>query len=136
MDNSVSMRWLLASNKESDQSYAQAVLIALDNTIALVPDIWRLEVSSVLLASERQNIITQTESDAFTSKLKTLNIFTDGLTDKQAFNSTIHIAREFNLSSYDASYLEIAIRDGLAIATLDGDLRKAAEKANVEIYLN
>jgi len=45
------------------------------------------------------------------------------------------LAREYKLSSYDASYLELAIREGLPIASLDKNLLKAAKKANVPIHL-
>jgi predicted nucleic acid-binding protein len=45
------------------------------------------------------------------------------------------LARIYKLSSYDAAYLELAIREDLPLATLDRDLRKAAKKAEVEIYL-
>jgi predicted nucleic acid-binding protein len=136
LDASIAVRWIQPTNKDIDQKYAESVLIALDNNLAIVPELWQIEITSALLAAEKRDEITQTESDSFTSRLKTLNIFNDGLTAKQVFNSTIHIARQYSLSSYDASYLEIAIRDGIAIATLDKDLRKAAKKANVEIYLN
>ena len=53
----------------------------------------------------------------------------------QTFSRTLSLCRAYNLSSYDAAYLELAIREGLPLATLDGDLRKAAQRADVLLYL-
>ena len=53
----------------------------------------------------------------------------------QAFSRTLSLSRAYNLSSYDAAYLELAIREGLPLATLDGDLRKAAQRTDVLLYL-
>ena len=51
LDNSVAMRWLLASDKVSDQRYAESVLISLANAEALVPNLWHLEAANVLLGA-------------------------------------------------------------------------------------
>jgi predicted nucleic acid-binding protein len=63
-----------------------------------------------------------------------LAIEVDGGSVDHAFSSTLNLARRYKLSSYDASYLELALRQGVALATLDTDLRKAAKKAGVEIF--
>ena len=58
----------------------------------------------------------------------------DPLTEIQAWTETINIARQHRLSAYDAAYLEIALRSGLPIATLDAPLKAAASVAGVSIY--
>ncbi|MFV2058518.1 MAG: type II toxin-antitoxin system VapC family toxin [Thiohalomonadales bacterium] len=135
LDNSIAMRWLLSSTKTSDQKYAENILISLPDVEAVVPSFWRLEVSNVLLGAERRSDINQGDSETFLIQLELLPIHVDSLTQHQAFSRIISIARSYKLTSYDASYLELALREGLPLATLDRDLLKAAKKANVQIYL-
>jgi predicted nucleic acid-binding protein len=135
LDNSVAMRWLLESEKPSDQLYAESVLLTLSDTDALVPSLWHLEASNVLLSAEKRGDINSGELETFLSHLESLPIYVDASTAQQAFNRTHALARAFKLSSYDAAYLELALREGLPMATLDKDLIKAAKKSNVPIYL-
>ena len=136
LDNSVAIRWLLSSTKASDQKYAENVLVSLPNVEAFVPNLWHLEVGNVLLGAERRADITQGDSEAFLIQIGLLPIHVDSLTQHQAFSRVISIARSYKLTSYDAAYLELSLREGLPLATLDSDLRKAAKKANIDIYLN
>jgi len=135
LDNSVSMRWLLASNKKSDQDYAENVLKSMASASAFVPNLWHLEASNVLLSAKKRGEITAGEIEKFISQLENLPIQTDSQTAKQAFSRTLGLANTYNLSSYDAAYLELAIREGLPVATLDKDLKKAVIKAEIDIYL-
>lgn len=133
IDNSVVMCWLLASEKGSDQKYAEAVLDKLAEAQAWVPGIWHLEASNMLLAVEKRRHITSAESEVFLSSLEKLPVFSDGQTTEKAFNKIIALARAYNLSAYDAVYLELSLRRGLPLAILDKDLKKAAIKANVDL---
>ena len=136
LDNSVAMRWLIASLKQSDQQYAQRVLKSMKKKAdALVPELWYLEVSNALLCAERNGKITTAETKAFTSELENLPITVDSSMRKQSFGQTIALARDYNLSSYDAAYLELAVRESLTLASLDKKLIKAARKEGVNIYL-
>lgn len=135
LDNSVAMRWLLATGKLTDQTYAETVLLSLNETQAIVPQIWQLEAANVLLGAEKRGQLDAENVEAFVSHLDSLPIVTDTLTHQQVFSRTMSLARAYKLSSYDAAYLELALREGLPIATLDQDLLKAALKANVKIYL-
>jgi len=135
LDNSVAMRWLLESNKQDDQTYAMEVLKSFSDIDALVPDLWHLEATNVLLGAEKRDEITLGDIEGFISQLENLPIHIDPLTSQQAFNRTLALARAYNLSSYDAAYLELAIRECIPLATLDKNLIKAAKKANVRLYL-
>jgi len=135
LDNSVAMRWLLASDKASDQRYADSVLISLANAEALVPNLWHLEAANVLLGASNRGDIEISDLERFTVQLENLPITVDTLTANQVFGHTISLARAYRLSSYDAAYLEVALREGLPLATLDKDLRKAAVRAGIDIYL-
>jgi len=135
LDNSVAMRWILESDKRSDQEYAETVLKSLSNTEAFVPNLWHLEASNVLLSAEKRSEISVGEIEGFISQLENLPIQVDPLTAQQSFNRTLALGRAYNLSSYDAAYLELAIREGIALATLDKNLIKATKKSGVNIYL-
>jgi len=135
LDNSVSMRWLLETPKVIDQKYSQKVLKSLADVDAIVPNLWHLEVSNVLLGAEKTSDIDIGDSENFIIQLENLPIYVDPLTANQALSRIISIAKNYKLSTYDASYLELAIREGVPLATLDSALKKAAKKAKVEIYL-
>ena len=136
LDNSVAMRWILESNKASDQAYAEKVLKSFVDMDALVPNLWHLEAVNVLLGAEKRSEISTGEIEGFISQLENLPIHVDPLTSHQSFNRTMSLGRAYNLSSYDAAYLELAVRVGMPLATLDKDLIKAAKKSSVEIYCN
>ena len=74
-------------------------------------------------------------SEGFISQLEGLPINVDPLTANQSFTHILSLSRAYNLSSYDASYLELAIRESIPLASLDKNLLKAAKKAGVSIYL-
>jgi predicted nucleic acid-binding protein len=136
LDNSVSMRWILNTQKQADQAYAEKVLLSLADAIVVVPQLWHLEATNVLLSAERRGELEIGEIERFIAQLEYLPIQLDPLTSHQAFSHIFTLSRAYNLSSYDAAYLELAIRENLPLATLDNDLKKAAEKADVPLYLN
>ena len=137
LDASVTMSWLLADAKPVDARYAAAVLAAMrdPNTHAAVPATWGLEVTNVLARAESKALLTEAQSEAFLEMLASLQIEADLDTFSHATSDTLHLARRYRLSSYDASYLELAMRAGLPLATLDTDLAKAARKAGVRRFV-
>jgi len=135
LDNSVAMRWLLASNKASDQKYAESVLKSMVNTEAVVHNLWHLEAANVLLGAINRQDVEIAEVERFTVQLENLPVAVDTLTANQVFGHTLSLAKAYRLSSYDAAYLELALREGLPLATLNKDLLRAARKSDVEIYL-
>lgn len=135
LDNSVAMRWLLTTSKKVDQTYAEAVLQGLSEAEAIVPNLWHLEAANVLQAAEKRGELEPGEVERFITQLESLPIQVDTLTAHQTFSRTLSLSRAYKLSSYDAAYLELAIREGLPLATLDKDLISAAKKAYVARYL-
>ena len=135
LDNSVAMRWLLASNKVSDQRYAELVLRSLANAEAVVPHLWHLEAANVLLSAANRKELEISAVERFTVQLENLPITVDTLTSNQVFGHTMSLAKAYRLSSYDAAYLELALRENLPLATLDKHLLKAARRSDIEIYL-
>lgn len=135
LDNSVTMRWFFGDGKRQELVYAGQVLDAMKQDIARVPVTWGLEVANVIARAEAQTLVTEARSEAFLEMLAGMEIEVDTATFTHALSGTLQVARRFRLSAYDASYLELALRLGLPLATLDGDLRKAAQQAGVKRFV-
>lgn len=133
LDASVTVSWLLADGKASDQQYARGILelMKLPDSVAEVPLTWGLEIANVLAKAEARHFVTEAQSEAFLEMLGGIRIHADATTISRSLTETLHLARRYRLSSYDASYLEVALRNGLPLATLDTDLAKAAKKCGV-----
>jgi predicted nucleic acid-binding protein len=132
VDNSVVMTWCFA---DEANDYADQVLDSLVQVQAVVPAIWPLEVGNVLLVAQRRQRLAPAAVPQFLAMLNQLNIQVEQESPQRMFTEILNLARECQLSTYDASYLDLAMRSGLPIATLDKALRKAALKMEVPIYL-
>jgi len=132
LDTSVTMRWFFGDGKPQELVYAGQVLDAMKQDIALVPVTWGLEVANVISRAEAKALVTEARGAAFLEMLEGVDIEVDTATFAHALGGTLQLARRFKLSAYDASYLELALRLGIPLATLDADLRKAAQKSGVE----
>lgn len=131
LDASVALLWLVPETNSAGVDYARATLAALRESQALVPSLWALEIANVVAKLESKGIVTEAESQRFIALLGRLNIATDPATPAHALGDTLNLARRNKLSAYDAAYLELALRTGLPLATLDADLAKAAVTAGV-----
>lgn len=134
LDNSVTMRWFFGDGKPEVLIYASKVLDAIKQDIALVPATWGLEVANVIARAEAKALVTEARSGAFLEMLNDVDIEVDAATFAHALSGTLQLARRYKLSAYDASYLELALRLGIPLATLDEDLQKAAKKAGVKLF--
>jgi predicted nucleic acid-binding protein len=119
--------------EDEADTYADSVLDLLVDSEAIVPSLWALEVANVLLAGERRKRLTAADSLRFVRLLHDLPITFDQQTSQHALSETLTVGREQGLSSYDAAYLELAMRDGVAVATLEDGLKRAAEKCGVKL---
>lgn len=129
------MRWLFGDGSADDLSYASHVLALLEVGAngALAPSIWPLEVANVIARAEAKELLNEAQSAEFTSTLKDMAIEIDSATAGHALDDTLQLARRFNLSAYDAAYLELALRQGVPMATLDSNLRAALTRTGVGI---
>lgn len=134
LDNSVTMRWFFGDGKPRELAYAGDVLVALKDMSALVPVTWGLEVSNVIAKAEAKGLVMEARSGAFLEMLEGVDIEVDAATYSHALSDTLQLARRYRLSAYDASYLELALREGLPLATLDEDLQKVAKKMGVKRF--
>jgi predicted nucleic acid-binding protein len=135
LDNSVVMRWLLQGGSDERLAYAAKVLdlFTQENGEAMVPGVWALEAANVLVNAQAKAWVSEARCATFVGLLQEMAIVVDPHTADRALNDTLQLARRFKLSSYDASYLELAMREGLALATLDVDLRNAMLQTGVAL---
>ena len=131
LDASVAVAWCFEDEQNSDAEWLLDALIS--GTGALVPALWPFEVANALLAAERRRRITVAQATHFLTRLADLGIAVDSLDPSRVFEQTLSQAREWNLTAYDAAYLELALREGLPLATLDHQLKAAAHSAGVPI---
>ena len=131
LDTSVAISWCFA---DEANPYSEAVLSLLRSTVAYVPAIWPLEVANALLVSERRKRLTRPKSLRFLEMLQSLPVKVDAGNPSRVFGQILILAREQGLTSYDASYLDLAAQHGLSLATLDDRLRKAAKAVKVPLW--
>ncbi|MBE7560649.1 type II toxin-antitoxin system VapC family toxin [bacterium] len=131
LDCSVAASWFF---RDERNPYAMAAQERLEHEPAVVPCHFFLEVANVLLVGERRASLTRREGDDLLRLLDGLPITTDTSFDKTYIGSVRALAREHHLSAYEATYLELAQRTGLPLATLDDGLRCAAGEADVAVW--
>jgi predicted nucleic acid-binding protein len=100
---------------------------------AWVPALWHLELGNVLLGAKRRGRIDQAGIEGFLSRLVVYDIAVDVQTMERAWQKTLDLALQHSLSTYDAAYLELALRRGLPLASLDRELIAAARACGVTL---
>ncbi|MDH5195317.1 MAG: type II toxin-antitoxin system VapC family toxin [Nitrospira sp.] len=129
LDCSVTITWLFDHESTEDTDALLGKLFGPEK--AVVPQHWVLEVGNVLLGAERLKKKTPADTTLFLNLLSKLAIESDVHTEHHATTTTLALGRRHHLSSYDAAYLELAMRLGLPLATLDRSLRKAAQAEGI-----
>jgi predicted nucleic acid-binding protein len=131
IDASVALAWCFP-DEASD--YADSVLVALEKETVIVPGIWAVEITNALLVGERRKRIRQPEIGRFVGLMNGLSIVEDGQPFSDTVSNVLPLAREYDLSAYDASYLDVAVRHEIPLATLDTTLQKACTLAGIKIF--
>jgi predicted nucleic acid-binding protein len=130
VDASVTMAWCF---EDEATPASEAVLDQLSGERAIVPGLWTLEVTNVLLAAERRGRLTEAQATRFVSVLSALPI--DISPDIADLVALLAAGRRHELSAYDAAYLTLAARTGLPLATLDDKLAAAARSAGITLLI-
>ncbi len=120
--------------EDEDDEYAEAILDRMPELQAHVPALWHLEVANALVVGERRRRTTPADAAQFLAILGAFPITIDDETITRAWSDTLHLARAHNLSTYDAAYLELALRRGLPLASLDDRLKAAATAVGVPLF--
>lgn len=130
IDASVALAWCF---KDELNETLTRLLEQLYAGSAAVPTLWPIEVSNVLALAERRGRITFAESAQLIALLGTLDISIDTEAPSLAFTRLLSLSRDERLTAYDASYLELAMRLGVPLASKDRDLCDAAERVGVAV---
>jgi predicted nucleic acid-binding protein len=128
LDASVTLSWAF---EDEGGEYAREVLNRLKTEEACTTALWPLEVSNGLVVAERRGRIDPAASARFTRLLLALPIVVDPMDRRRTFEQARLLAQRRHLSAYDAQYLELAVRYGIPLASLDEGLRRAAEEEGV-----
>lgn len=129
LDASVTLCWFF---EDQASAYTDSILDRVGKgEEALTSVIWPFEVSNALVVAERRKLIKPAHSAAFLEQLSQLPIRVERIGAQRAFSEVVDTARARRLSAYDASYLDLAMREALPLATVDRSLRAAARASGV-----
>lgn len=130
IDCSIAMAWCFADEGTGETAEIQDRLIT---EAAIVPAHWSLEVANVLAMAEKRNRISIADATEFVKLLGALDIQVDEETTARVFDHVLPLSRSHALTSYDAAYLELALRRRLPLASLDDDLRRVATSLGIQV---
>jgi len=134
LDASAALAWVFERENPKESAAANELLASLSRDSAIVPSLWHCEVANALLVGERRGVFGEAESTDSLGRLNALPIETYSADMGLARIAILGLARAFQLSSYDASYLELAIRSGALLATFDQRLSASASAAGVRVF--
>jgi predicted nucleic acid-binding protein len=130
LDASATLGWIYP-----DETTTQITTV-FDQVIAhgaFVSELWKIEVANCLSQGIRRSRIDSNERTAALADLDAMSISVDRQTGKHVWHETLALADKHSLTVYDATYLELALRLSLPLATLDEDLRRAAQQEGVAL---
>jgi predicted nucleic acid-binding protein len=132
LDASLTLAW---GFDEAETDYTRAVLEQVLEHVVIAPSVWPLEVANAAVIAARRRRIGDGEVPALIELVRGLDVEVDGQAHRVAFDALVSLAQEYGLTSYDAAYLEVALRVGAPLATVDAGLARAARAAGVQLFL-
>jgi predicted nucleic acid-binding protein len=131
LDASVALSWFF---DDEFSPYSSAIAEIMPRSQAVVPIIWPLEMANGFLTAFRRGRLQETKVAALIGALGRLRIDVDnGIAPESLAQATLTLGIAHRVSAYDASYLEVAMRRGLPLATQDERLMRAASAAGVDL---
>lgn len=129
IDSSIALSWCFEdeASPETDRLFERV-----RDDGAIVPGLWHLELGNVLLQAEKCGRISAADVAMRLELIAELPISTDPETTARAWREILTVARAERLTTYDATYLELAMRRGLPLLTKDGELLRAAKRLGVD----
>lgn len=131
LDCSATLPWVFGS--EATPATNALLDTVSEGATVWVPNLWHLELTNVLLGAKRQGRIDEAGITGFLTALETFDIRVDAETANQAWSRTRALAESHQLTSYDAAYLELALRRNLPLATLDKKLAAEAKRSGLQV---
>jgi len=131
LDASVAVAWCF---EDESSDFADGILDLLrTGSEAITPAIWPLEVANALVMAEWRKRISEAKVMSHLSDIRHLPVLIEPMDLARAFDQILSVARQRHLTEYDAAYLELALRRGLPLATLDHQIRRAARQAGIPL---
>lgn len=130
LDASVALAWV---HPDEASAHLDSLLDRVRAEGALTPPIWLYEVSNVLTLSMRRGRIGPADRASILTELRALGVRISDSPTEETWAATLRLADEYRLTVYDAAYLELAMRRGLPLATLDERRGEAARAAGVAV---
>jgi predicted nucleic acid-binding protein len=130
IDASIASAWCFP-DEQTDYTKAvfQAVSPSTVDTVA--PLLWAYEIRNSVLMGLRRGRISKPDGEEFLVSLNELNV---RLSEPASYDDVFSLAQEHGLTVYDAAYLDLAIQERLPLASLDGQLVRAAQKVGVPLF--
>jgi predicted nucleic acid-binding protein len=133
LDASVAVSWCFPGDPEEDTSYSRRILGLLATNDAIVPEIWAFEIAnSIFVSFNKRKRITEGQIEDYLRRLKELPISVEGRSLWSNVDLEV-LSRRWNLSSYDAAYLDLALRKNVPLATIDRDLKNTAADQGIQV---
>jgi predicted nucleic acid-binding protein len=134
LDASMALAWHFGRQDPLEDSLASKCLVEIGVHSALVPALWFSEISNGVLIGERRRVATEAQTHAYLEALSRLALSVDAPSQGTFQPAILALARVHNLTAYDATYLELAVRRASALATFDRKLAEACRKAKVPVF--
>jgi predicted nucleic acid-binding protein len=134
LDASAALAWLADRVDPAEVRLADEVLRTIQSRDALVPALWFPEVANGVLVAERGGGVTNFASARFMGMIYALPIMEDSTRPSSVQATVLTLARAYKLTAYDATYLELVLRVGGALATFDGQLADAVRRAGGRVF--
>jgi predicted nucleic acid-binding protein len=131
LDASVSAGWIF---QDQADTYCDGILDALRAGACIAPALWKLEMANILLTAERKGKISRMDSERTVSALKDLPIKVYEQEGERYLDAVRDLGRDYGLSAYDAVYLDMALKEGLPLATRDVALAAAIQAAGGSVF--
>lgn len=130
LDSSMALAWALPdeTSKQADRFLSGVS----EKNLLWVPALWWYEIANALVMAQRRKRLSEADRMRLMELYRILPIQTDTTLDADTILRLHPLAMQYNLSAYDAAYLELAQRKGFGLATLDKRLRLAAQQTGVK----
>lgn len=134
LDASAALAWLVRRDNAAEERLADETLRSIESSEGLVPALWYAEVANGVLVAERRGGVNLSTSASFLGFVEALPIAQDQTRPSATLAALLNLARVYNLTAYDATYLEIVLRTGRALATFDRQLANAVRQAGGRVF--
>ena len=134
LDASVALAWIFERADPGEVTLADRLLDDIAIQSVWVPSLWYLEVANALLTAERRGVVNEAQVIDYLQRLSRLPIMTDDAEVSHRQEAIMALGRQFQLTAYDASYLELALRTGSTLATFHTKLARAMQQVGGQTY--